>query len=649
MPKGRVHWCEVPRTSEPVPSAHLCYNYFMSTDIRNMNLKDMENFHAGRRRAGQRARNMSIKYKIAAVTVVVAMIPAVVLMGMMLFFYSRAIMERGERQIEENIRIMSDRIYSVLQNGELCSNQLTIEFSNLYNDRTTKQVTKDSRIVSQLSQSLLIYNGISSIVFINENGRFYTSDPKLISLEESIKQSEYVDTLKKHSGKTIMMSPADNPMSREDKEVVTMGKRVINVQTGNPIGYLFINMNKDYLIESSQSEISYYFLYDEEGNCLSETEMRAPIYHDAELIRSLKTREDKILNYENETYLMSRDDIEEFHWTVVGITNLNRFNVTGKDLRFILLVTAAVTATLLLISVVFSANIVTRPLKVLHDGAEEIAEGNMNYRFRFKTKDEIGRLGRIFNYMTQRNLELLTQVDEEARKKREYELALIQEQVKPHFLYNTLDIIIMLIEMNRSKEASRVTHKLANYYKNSLSGSEEIITIDREKQIIGDYLDLQTMRYGDKFSYEIDIDDRVKQSQIPKMTLQPLVENAIYHGIKNKADWGKITVTGTLDENEKGNPFVVLTVSDDGIGIEEEELRRLNELLAEESVFKNSEDYKEEEAEITEHDSSKGGSHFGLYSVSHRIKLYFGSEYGARIESEEGKGTKVIITVPFNG
>ena len=93
----------------------------------------------------------------------------------------------------------------------------------------------------------------------------------------------------------------------------------------------------------------------------------------------------------------------------------------------------------------------------------------------------------------------------------------------------------MLIEMNRSKEAARVTHKLADYYKNSLSGSEEIVSIEREIQIIRDYLDLQTMRYGDKFTYEIDISQDICDSQIPKMTLQPLVENAIYHGIKNKA------------------------------------------------------------------------------------------------------------------
>ena len=203
-------------------------------------------------------------------------------------------------------------------------------------------------------------------------------------------------------------------------------------------------MNKDYLIENSQSEISYYFLYDSFGNIMKKENANDHIYEDEELIESLLTTKEKLIRHNNETYLLSKSAIDKYNMTVVGITNLNKFNVTGRDLKFIILTTGSFTAVLLIISVWFSANFVTKPLKVLHDGAEQIAEGDMSVRFRFRTKDEIGRLGRIFNYMTQKNLELLKQVDEEAKKKREYELALIQEQVKPHFLYNTLDIRILL-------------------------------------------------------------------------------------------------------------------------------------------------------------------------------------------------------------
>ncbi|MBR4667915.1 MAG: histidine kinase [Butyrivibrio sp.] len=611
-------------------------------NVTNMTLKDMEAFDGGRRLSGkEKARNMSIKYKIASMTIIVSLIPMIVLTVLMLIFYNRAIMQRADNQIRENIRIMSDRISSVLSNGEVCSNNLTIEFSNYYNDKSMKQVTKDNKIISQLSQSLLIYNGISSIVFLDKYDRMYSTDPSLYELKKELFESEYVKKLSEEGGKTIMMDQTDNPMTREGKEVITMGKHVINIVTGAPFGYIFINMDKNFLIESSQSEISYYFLYDTDGNIISETEKKDSIYSDTALIENLFSTEENYIRYNKESYLIARDSIKGFPWTIVGITNLNKFNVTGKDLQFILLTTGTVTAILLLASVLFSTNLVTKPLKILHDGAEQIAEGDMSFRFRFRSKDEIGRLGRIFNYMTQRNLELLQQVDEEAEKKREYELALIQEQVKPHFLYNTLDIIIMLIEMNRSKEASRVTKKLANYYKNSLSGSEEIVTIEREIQIIQDYLDLQTMRYNDKFSYEIDVDDSIKGSSIPKMTLQPLVENAIYHGIKNKEGWGKITVTGRTDGN-----IAILQVTDDGIGMPDEECKRLNRLLEDDDHYGDEQKKLSEEAKITSHDSTKGGSHFGLYSVARRIKLYFGREFGASIESRQNEGTTITIRVP---
>ena len=575
---------------------------------------------------------MSIKYKIASMTIIVALIPMVVLMVLMLFFYNRAIMERGNRQIEENIRIMSDRISSVLKNGELCSNDLTIEFSSFYNDRNMKPVTRFSKITSQLSQSLLIYNGISSIVFIDTDGNFYSSDPSLNRMREVIKDSQHVKELEGENGKTRMMNSGVNVMNREDKEVVTMGKHVINIQNGSPIGYLFVNMNKDYLIESSQSEISYYFLYDTEGNCISESKAHDKIYSDEALIKDLLNRQDNFIRYDNESYLMAKDEIDEFHWTVVGITNLDRFNVTGKDLWFILLMTSSITAILLLISVIFSTILITRPLQILHDGASKIAEGDSNYRFKFKTRDEIGNLGRIFNYMTQKNSELLERVDLEAKKKREYELALIQQQVKPHFLYNTLDIIIMLIDMNRGKEAMRVTKKLADYYKNTLSGSEEIVTIGREIQITRDYLDLQLMRYGDKFTYDIQVENRIELVDIPKMTLQPLVENAIYHGLKYREGWGNIKLTGKADGES-----AILILEDDGIGMEPETLEQLKKQF----------EVRPEEIEKTSMGRRNEKKHFGVYAVGHRLQLYFGDAYGLDIESTYGVGTKITIRVPM--
>ena len=138
---------------------------------------------------------------------------------------------------------------------------------------------------------------------------------------------------------------------------------------------------------------------------------------------------------------------------------------------------------------------ITKPLENLTEGAKSLAEGNMNVHFEVRTNDEIGTLASVFQYMSVQIKELIEKVDVEATKKREYELALIHEQVKPHFLYNTLDIIIMLIDMKRYRDAQRVTKKLADYYKLSLSGSKEIISLSEEVEMIEDYyLDSQQER-----------------------------------------------------------------------------------------------------------------------------------------------------------
>ena len=171
-------------------------SFMENKNPKDMTIRDMEAFDAGRKISGrEKARNMSIKYKIASMTILVALIPMIVLTVLMLFFYNRAIMQRADNQINENIRIMSDRISSVLANGELCSNNLTIEFSGYYNDKSMKQVTRDNKIISQLSQSLLIYNGISSIVFLDKYGRMYATDPALTDLKMDILDSDYVKKL----------------------------------------------------------------------------------------------------------------------------------------------------------------------------------------------------------------------------------------------------------------------------------------------------------------------------------------------------------------------------------------------------------------------------------------------------------------------
>ncbi len=208
---------------------------------------------------------------------------------------------------------------------------------------------------------------------------------------------------------------------------------------------------------------------------------------------------------------------------------------------------------------------------------------------------------------------------EQEKQKRSTELALLQAQINPHFLYNTLDTIIWLIESGEINSALTMVDSLSNFFRFSLSRGQNVITLAEEEKHIRSYLEIQQMRYRDLMEYEIDISDDIKKCILPKLTLQPIVENALYHGIKVSRRKGFIRVTGRLR-----NECVVLEVTDDGSGMTEDRLNEIRASLA---------------------DDKSGG--FGLRTVHQRIQILFGTQYGLAIESKPDAGTRVIVTIPI--
>ena len=213
-----------------------------------------------------------------------------------------------------------------------------------------------------------------------------------------------------------------------------------------------------------------------------------------------------------------------------------------------------------------------RPIQVLAQAAGRISEGDLDARADVDSRDEIAVLADRFNDMAGNIQTLVVKVREDEQKMRKADLRLLQEQINPHFLYNTLDNIVWLIEGNEPDEAVEMVVTLSEFFRLVLSKGKEFITIRQEEQHISSYLQIQGKRYHDILDYHIYIDPGIYEYQIPKLTLQPLVENALYHGIKYKRSRGMIEITGT-QEGEN----LYLTVADDGVGMNEEELKKLEE------------------------------------------------------------------------
>ena len=213
------------------------------------------------------------------------------------------------------------------------------------------------------------------------------------------------------------------------------------------------------------------------------------------------------------------------------------------------------------------------------------------------------------------------QVIEEQKKLRKAEFEVLQAQINPHFLYNTLDAIVWSAEAGNQDQVVSMVGSLSSFFKSSLNKGKEIVSLRDELSHVRSYLEIQQIRYQDILIYEIDVPKELLEYSIPKITIQPVVENALYHGIKNRRGLGRIIVKAA-DEGEK----MVIRVEDDGIGMDEERLLEVRKALSE--------------------NATESGQVYGLYNVNERIRLNYGEDYGITIESTKGVGTCVMISLP---
>ncbi len=264
---------------------------------------------------------------------------------------------------------------------------------------------------------------------------------------------------------------------------------------------------------------------------------------------------------------------------------------------------------------------ITMPITRISKVTDQVAKGDLTVRFEEETGAEAKILSDSLNAMIDKINELLEQVKKEQISLRKAEFELLQAQINPHFLYNTLDTIVWLAEAGDQKRVVSMVGNLSDFFRTSLNQGKDIISMKEELSHVRSYLEIQQVRYQDILEYEIDVPQTVYDYKIPKITIQPLVENALYHGIKNKRGQGKIVITG--QKTEQG---YVLFVRDNGIGMTNE---RLMEVRA--GIQKLS---------------YTGKKIYGLYNVNERIRLNFGDAYGISIESTYGEGTQVSILLP---
>lgn len=326
------------------------------------------------------------------------------------------------------------------------------------------------------------------------------------------------------------------------------------------------------------------------------------------------------LTLEGKKYLAVYTVSDKTGWTTLVSIPLERILSPVEKTRNTQMLTTLAIIAFALIVATFISHALTKPLKSLVRLMKQVQHGNLDVWLSPRYNDEIGMLGSHFNRMIIRVKDLLQEVTLTEKRKQKADMRALQNQINPHFIYNTLESIRMLAEGSDDPRVAKLTYLLGMQMRYGIVRSEELVTIGQELDHTRNYLDMLQIRFPDKFCLNIDVPDTLLSFPVIKLVFQPIVENAVFHGLEPKEGPGTICITGWIEGSQ-----AVFCVEDDGVGMNELTLRALNNSLTGGT------------------DGGKFG--IGLRNVNERLRLDYGSPFGLRVESEAGRGTRVILRI----
>ena len=536
--------------------------------------------------------------------------------------YTQTIIQQMNQNIDSYIDYMENTSYLVSSNEDVQK--------YLFGD-TADPEARD-RILSQFETILDSRSDILNLGIIAENGRMLINNgQRLTNQDLDIHSQEwYTNALEGRESVYLTSSHVQHIISGERPWVITLSRGIRNKEMGTgqeKEGVFFIDLNYSAISElCDQSMVGnqgYAFIVDADGNI---------VYHpqQQQLYNELQTENIDLVMHAGSDIVTWGDGInkkmysisrsEKTGWTVVDCVRVEELLRRSNEAQSIYVLVAIGLMAVALFFSRFVAKSITLPIQRLCDSMERVQEGDFSVSdIVVDSENEIGSLTKSFNVMTQRIHELMAQNIREQEAKRKSELKALQSQINPHFLYNTLDSIIWMAEGKKNEEVVLMTASLARLLRQSISNEDELVSIGQEIEYARGYLTIQKMRYKDKLEFWIEVEPSILNIRLIKLVLQPVIENAIYHGLKYKESRGLLLVKGFM---KNGN--AVLQVIDDGVGMDQETLDHIYE--------RHKVDYH-----------SNG---VGIYNVQKRLQLYYGNEYGIVYESKPGEGTTATITIP---
>ena len=410
-----------------------------------------------------------------------------------------------------------------------------------------------------------------------------------------------------------------------DTKLIAITRKIIDLKTQKITGILLLTLPTDSILSLLKSDIPFnnqvISLYNSSGNLITSTDPNKTLDQYQKYIDKINPSPNIEYINDNLQHIICYNNLLPYKWTLItSIPKNDAYHISS--LYIILFVSNLIFCLILFIIIyIFFLKRIFQPIEHLIKNMSSRVERNLSYSFKYNKNDEIGILVNSYNDMKNRINNLININYKSKIEQKELELKQLQNQINPHFIYNTLESIHMMAEINDDPETSTMAEYFGTIIRYSMNRRINTVKLKEEIAIIENYIYLQRIRFDTLFTIENLVNDDVLECEIIKMIIQPLIENSIYHGLSECSGDGKIIIQALHIDNN-----LVITISDNGIGIEEKRLRSLNNYI---------------------NGKNESFNGIALRNINRRLKLHYGNDYGLEVFSVLGKGTSMTLTLPY--
>lgn len=585
-------------------------------------------------------RDISIKKKLLLVLYIQILIP-LVFIGFFSFKSSEEIITNKSLSYSNDILSLIElRLQDTVRNLNIISQDLNNDqriYSALINDDNNNiNKLNNYEVASQLNNVFLnvimTRSEIESMCIVTNKKRFYNYDNNSTKSNiKSIVLQNYTNIRNNAAaanGKTVWFFDSKDEIVQNAYLI----RMIYNRDNYKEIGLLVVQINMEFLdsvLQGLESEVMQNTTIISPDNDIILCKNKSALANYEKIIKDTPYEKNSFVDKKNKIFV-AYTTISVPNWRIVTYIPLNQLYMDVEVLRNrIILLCIGSILILSLVSIFMSFDMI-KPINQLVKAMKEMNIDNISKSYiKIDRKDELGFLQKTFNTMAKEIDNLVTWIYKEQITRREAEIKALQSQINPHFLFNTLESINWMAQLNNVPEISDTVSDLSTLLEASIGRDDRLITIEEEFMYIDRYIALLKRRFEDKITLNKDVDPQVLYIKIPRLLIQPLIENAVYHGFENSREKGIITLNANIQDD-----LLIIEVIDNGNGISAEELLRLNNGLDmdNDTYFKSL--------------SSKKNKSIGIDNVNRRIKLFYGEKYGIEIKSKINIYTKVTVTLP---